>query len=1045
MSDYEFQPPMIEKQPDQHRGFNLSALAVRERPVTLFFLLATILAGVLAYLQLGRAEDPTFTIKVFTVIVAWPGATAQEMQDLVAEPLEKRMQELQYYHHVDTFTRPGLAALAVSLQDYTPPKDVPEQFYQGRKKIQDESTKLPSGVLTPVLNDEYTDVVFAVYAVKAKGLPLRLLTREAETLRQDLLHVDGVKKVTILGEQPERIFVEFSYNRVATLGVKAQDIFDALVRQNAVTPAGSIDTQNQQVYIRLDGALNDLQKIRDTPIVGNGKTLKLSDVANVERGYEDPASFLVRHNGEPAMMLDVVMKDQFNGLDLGKSLEQEQKKLQQNLPLGITFSKVIDQSEVIKNAVDEFQLKFLVALLVVTIVSLASLGWRVGIVVAAAVPLTLSATLVVMLISGISLDRISLGALILALGLLVDDAIIAIETMVVKMEEGWDRVKAAGYAWSHTAAPMLSGTLVTIIGLMPIGFARSGAGEYVRNLFWVVCIALLTSWIVAVTFTPYLGVKLLPNIAPIRGGYAAIYETPRYDKFRSVIVWAVKHKFIVAGAVVGLFFLAVIGMGFVEQQFFPNSDRPEMLVDVTLPQGSSIEATSASVDKIEQWLKQQKESQIVTSYTGGGAPRFYLAYNPELPEPNFAKLIVSTSGKAARERLLSRFRERLAAGLVPEARVRASRFVFGPYSPWPLAFRVSGPDMATVRAISEQVLTVMQKDAHTRQANEDWGERAPTVHLVLDQDRLRLMGLSSSDVAQQMQFLLTGVPLTQVREDIRTVDVVARTSGDNRLDPVKLMDMTLTNSAGRSIPLSQIGKVEVREEDPILKRRDRVPVITVQCDIDEALQPPAVSAELTKRLQPIIDKLPDGYAITAGASNEDSGKANAALLAVFPVMIVCMLVVIIIQVRSLSALAMTVLTAPLGLVGVVPILLLFHQPFGFDAILGLIALAGILMRNTLILIGQIKTNREEGLDSFHALVEATVQRSRPVVLTALAAVLAFIPLTLSVFWGSLAFTLIGGTAVGTVLTLVFLPALYSIWFRVKPSAKHHSSTELAAQ
>jgi multidrug efflux pump subunit AcrB len=1043
MSDFDFQPPKIEKQPGEKGGFNLSALAVRERPVTLFFLLATILAGVFAYLQLGRAEDPTFTIKVFTVIAAWPGATAQEMQDLVAEPLEKRMQELQYYHHVDTFTRPGLAALAVTLQDYTPPKDVPEQFYQGRKKIQDESSRLPTGVLTPVLNDEYTDVVFAVYAVKAKDLPLRLLTREAETLRQDLLHVDGVKKVSILGEQPERIFVEFSYDRIATLGVKAQDIFDALVRQNAVTPAGSIDTQNQQVYIRLDGALNNLEKIRDTPIVANGKTLKLSDLANVKRGFEDPASFLVRHNGEPAMMLDVVVKEQFNGLDLGKSLEQEQKKLQQHLPVGITFSKVIDQSEVIKKAVDEFQLKFLVALLVVTIVSLASLGWRVGIVVAAAVPLTLSATLVVMLIAGISLDRISLGALILALGLLVDDAIIAIETMVVKMEEGWDRVKAAGYAWSHTAAPMLSGTLVTIIGLMPIGFAKSGAGEYVRNLFWVVCIALLTSWIVAVTFTPYLGVKLLPNIAPMEGGYAAIYETRRYNKFRSVIVWAVKHKFIVAGTVVGLFFLAVFGMGFVEQQFFPNSDRPEMLVDVTLPQGSSIEATSASVDKIEKWLKQQKEAQIVTSYTGGGAPRFYLAYNPELPEANFGKLIVSTPDKAERERLLSRFRQKLAAGLVPEARVRASRFVFGPYSPWPLAFRVSGPDMAKVRAISGQVLAVMQKDSHTRQANEDWGERAPTVHFVLDQDRLRLLGLSSTDVGQQIQFLLTGVPVTQVREDIRTVDVVARTSGDNRLDPVKLMNMTLTNRDGRSIPLSQIGKVEVREEDPILKRRDRVPVITVQCDIDEALQPPAVSAELTKSLQPIIDKLPDGYAITPGANMEDSGKANAALAAVFPIMIVCMLVVIILQVRSLSALAMTVLTAPLGLVGVVPILLLFHQPFGFDAILGLIALAGILMRNTLILIGQIKTNREEGLDSFHALVEATVQRSRPVVLTALAAVLAFIPLTLSVFWGSLAFTLIGGTAVGTVLTLVFLPALYSIWFRVRPSAKRHSSPELA--
>src|SRR5260370_5345293 len=520
------QEPAVEKKPAGVHGLNLSALAVRERSVTLFFLLAIIIAGAVAYLTLGRAEDPTFTIKVFTVAAAWPGATAQEMQDLVADPLEKRMQELQYFYHVDSYTRPGLAFLIVSLQDYTPPKDVPEQFYQGRKKIQDESSKLPRGVLTPVLNDEYTDVIFAVYAVKAKGLPLRLLTREAETLRQDLLQVDGVKKVNILGEQPERIFVEFSYDRIATLGVKAQDIFDALIRQNAVTPAGSIDTQNQQVYIRLDGALDDLQKIRDTPIVANRKTLKLSDVANVERGYEDPASFLVRHNGEPAMMLDVVMKERFNGLDLGKSLEQEQKKLQQNLPVWITFSKVIDQSDVIKDAVDEFQLKFFVALLVVTIVSLASMGWRVGIVVAAAVPLTLSATLVVMLIAGISLDRISLGALILALGLLVDDAIIAIETMVVKMEEGWDRVKPAGYAWSHTAAPMLSGTLVTIIGLMPIGFAKSGVGEYVGNLFWVVCIALLTSWIVAVTFTPYLGVKLLPNIEPMEGGYEAIYETP---------------------------------------------------------------------------------------------------------------------------------------------------------------------------------------------------------------------------------------------------------------------------------------------------------------------------------------------------------------------------------------------------------------------------------------------------------------------------------------------------------------------------------------
>ena len=638
-----------------------------------------------------------------------------------------------------------------------------------------------------------------------------------------------------------------------------------------------------------------------------------------------------------------------------------------------------------------------------------------------------------MLATGKGLDRISLGALILSLGLLVDDAIIAIETMVVKLEEGWDRIKAASYAWSHTAAPMLAGTLVTIIGLMPVGFAQSSAGEYCRNLFWVVCIALLASWVVAVTFTPYLGVKLLPNIPPMEGGYAAIYETPNYQRLRRLIVWSVEHKFHVAGAVVLVFFAAVLGMGLVKQQFFPNSDRPEVIVEVTLPQGSSIETTKASVIKIENWLKPQPEAKIISSYIGGGAPRFFVAYNPELPDPNFAKMIILTPDAKARDKLIFRLREQVAAGLASEARVRVTRFVFGPPSPWPIAFRVMGPDPAQVRFIADQVLAKAQANPHARQANEDWTERAPTAHFVLYQDRLRLIGLSSSDASQQIQFLLTGVPVTQVREDIRTVDVVARTLGPNRLDPTKLLNMTLTNSDGRLIPLSQVGSVEIREEDPILKRRDRLPTITVQSELDDALQPPQVTAEIAKAIQPIIDKLPDGYKIEVGGNAEESVKANTALAKVFPIMIVCMLVVIIFQVRSLPALAMTVLTAPLGLVGVVPTLLIFHQPFGFNAILGLIALAGILMRNTLILIGQIKTNHEEGLDTFHAVVEATVQRSRPVVLTALAAVLAFIPLTFSVFWGSLAYTLIGGTAVGTVLTLVFLPALYSIWFKTRPT------------
>jgi multidrug efflux pump subunit AcrB len=1033
LQEYNVPGPQVRERAEK-QFLNLSALAVREKAITLFLLIAIAAAGVFAFLKLGRAEDPSFTIKVFTVSAVWPGATAQEMQDLVAEPLEKRMQELRDYDRVETFTRPGLALMTVTLKDNTPPKEVPEEFYQARKKLGDEAHNLPQGVFGPFINDEYSDVTFALYSVEAPGLPLRQLTREAEVLRQRILQIPGVKKIDIVGERPERIFVEFSYPRLATLGVSARDIFDALVHENAVTPSGSIDTKAQEVYIRLDGALDDLQKIRDTPIVAGGRTLKLSDVADVKRGYEDPATFLIRHNGQPALLLSIVMKEGWNGLDLGKALEAEQEKISADLPAGITFSKVTDQAVNIREAVDEFMLKFFVALAVVMIVSFISLGWREGIIVAAAVPLTLAGVFVVMLGTGRVFDRVTLGALILGLGLLVDDAIISIEIMVVKMEEGWDRVRAAGYAWSHTAAPMLAGTLVTIIGLMPVGFAQSSAGEYAGNIFWVVGFALLASWIVAVTFTPYLGVQLLPEIKALPGGHAAIYATPGYEKLRRVIAWAVHRKALVACIVISIFIAAVVGMGFIRQQFFPQSDRPELLVEMTLPQGTSIDTTNASSKRVEDWLRQQPEAKIVTTYVGQGAPRFFFSYNPELPNPNFAKIVVLTASEKDRDRLKLRLRERVQQGLAPEARVRASQLVFGPYSPWPVAFRVMGPDLEKDRAIAAQVQAVMLENPHTRQVNLDWGERAPSVHFVLDQARLQLIGLTSQEAAEQIQFLLTGAPVTQVREDIRTVEVVARSAGKDRFDPRKLNDMTLMNRSGKAIPLRQAGHIEIRPEEPILKRHDRLPTITVESDIDESLQPPQVSTEIQKSIQPIIASLPEGYKIEMGANIEEAGKANRALAKVFPIMIVLMLTVIIFQVRSFSAMFMVALTAPLGLAGVVPTLLLFHQPFGFNAILGLIALAGILMRNTLILIGQIKTNQEEGLDSYHAVVEATVQRSRPVILTALAAVLAFIPLTFSVFWGSMAYTLIGGTAVGTVLTLVFLPALYSIWFGVKPTA-----------
>lgn len=1015
--------------------FNLSALAVRERSVTLFLIILVTISGILSFFGLGRAEDPPFTVKQMTAIAVWPGATAQEIQDQVAEPLEKRLQELKWYDRTETYTRPGMAFITLSLQDNTPPSEVQEEFYQARKKLGDESRNLPAGVTGPMINDEFADVTFALFALKAKGEPQRLLVRDAETMRQKLLHVPGVKKVNIIGEQAERIYISFSHERLATLGLSPQDIFNALNNQNVLTAAGSIETRGAQIFIRLDGAFDTLRKIRDTPFIAQGKTLKLSDVATVERGYEDPPVLQIRNQHEPALLLGIVMREGWNGLALGKALDAETTRINDGLPLGMTLTKVTDQSVNIRSSVDEFMIKFFVALLVVMVVCFVSMGWRVGVVVAAAVPLTLAVVFLVMEASGINFDRITLGSLILALGLLVDDAIIAIEMMVVKMEEGYDRIKASAYAWSHTAAPMLAGTLVTAIGFMPNGFAQSTAGEYTSNMFWIVGLALIASWVVAVVFTPYLGVKMLPDMPKVEGGHVAIYGTPRYNRFRRLLTRVIARKWIVAGSVVAIFILAILGMGLVKKQFFPTSDRPEVLVEVQMPYGTSIEQTSAAAAKIEDWLKKQPEANIVTSYIGQGSPRFYLAMAPELPDPSFAKIVVLTDSPASREALKLRLRKAVAEGLASEARVRVTQLVFGPYSPFPVAWRVTGPDVDTLRGIADKVKGVLEASPMMRTVNTDWGTRVPTQHFTLDQDRLQATGLTSNAVAQQLQFLLSGVPITSVREDIRAVQVIGRAAGDIRLDPAKIAGFTLVGNAGQRIPLSQIGDVEVRMEDPLLRRRDRTPTITVRGDIDESLQPPDVSTAIMKQLQPIVDSLPPGYRIEMAGSIEESGKATRAMLPLFPIMIALTLLIIILQVRSMSAMVMVFLTAPLGLIGVVPTLLLFNQPFGINALVGLIALSGILMRNTLILIGQIDHNQKEGLDPFHAVVEATVQRARPVLLTALAAVLAFIPLTHSVFWETLAWTLIGGTLGGTIITLVFLPAMYAIWFRIRPATQ----------
>jgi len=1013
--------------------FNLSAFAVRERAITLFTIIAIMVAGGFAFLYLGRAEDPGFTVKTLTVSAVWPGATAQEMQEQVGDRLEKRLQELEFYDRAETAAYPGMLLMKLYLQDFTPPDDVPDEFYQARKKLSDEKIHLPQGVIGPIVNDEYSDVYFAMYALAAKGFPHRQLVLEAEALRQRLSRVDGVEKVTLLGEQDPKIYVEISYKRLATLGVTAFDLFRALETQNDVTPSGFVDTAGPRVYLRLDGSINGVEAVKAIPVASGRKLLKIGDVAEVIRGYEDPATKQIRHQGEPSIILALVMKKGFNGLTLGKLLNAEEAAIHKELPVGLVLSKVSDQSHVIAEAIDEFMIKFVVALGVVMVVSLATLGFRVGIVVAAAVPLTLAAVFVIMLLTGKDFDRITLGALILSLGLLVDDAIIAIEMMVVKMEEGLDRIQAATFAWTSTANPMLFGTLVTIAGFLPVGFAESTAGEYAGNIFWVVAFSLLTSWFVAVLFTPYLGVKLLPDIKPIPGGHDAIYATPNYQRFRRIVRRVVDHKWAAAGVTIALFMLSVAGMGSVENQFFPNSDRPELTVEVNLPPGSAFAATDRTVKNLEKTIMAEPEAQAVTSYIGQGMPRFILPTNPELPNPAYAQMVVQTEGPAARDALKPKLRNLIAQGAFPEARVRVKQFVFGPPVPFPVLFRVMGPDESELRRIARDVRDVMAENPNLRDVHLDWGERTPSQGLILDQDRLRLLGLTPQETGLQLQAILNGVPTTQMREGIRSVDVVVRAPGSERHSLENIANVALTTRDGRSIPLSQIAHFESRMEDALLKRYNREPYIAVQGDVVDGVQPPDVTAQILPKLKNLKATLPTGYRIETGGSVEESKKANTALGLLFPPMALLMLIFIMLQVRSFATMFMVFATAPLGLVGAVPTLLIFHQAFGFNAILGLIGLAGIIMRNTLILVDQIRHDQTAGLSDYEAIVESTVRRARPVVLTAVAAMLAFIPLTFSSFWGSLAYVLIGGVGVGTILTLLFLPALYAIWFKVKPT------------
>ncbi|MEQ8183506.1 efflux RND transporter permease subunit [Marinobacter salarius] len=1005
---------------------NLSALAVRERSVTLFFLLLSVVTGFYAFSSLGRAEDPAFTVRAMVVSVAWPGATPEVLQNQVVDRLEKQIQEVAYTDTIETTIRPGQAAMVIRFQDSTPSEKVPDLFYQVRKRMLDERSNLPRGVIGPIVNDDFADVYFSLLALTAPGMPMRELTREAESIRDRLQRLPGLQKAQLLAERPERVYLEFDQDRLNNLGLSAEEVLQAIEANNRLQPLGFVDLAGPRVYVRSNIDLSDLERLTSVPLRIGDQLITVSDLAEVRLGYEDPLSYIVRSNGEDAILLGVVMRAGENGLEFGERLREFVSAEQGRLPLGMSIQTLTDQAEAITQAVDLFQVKFLVALVVVMGVSILAIGLRAGLVVGIAIPVTLGLTFLLMKMAGINLDRITLGALIIALGLLVDDAIIAIEMMIVKMESGWDRVPAASHAWSVTAAPMLFGTLVTVAGFVPIGFAQSGVGEYTGNIFWVLAFSLLISWVVAVTFTPYLGVKLLPDYTGHTG--QDLYQSAFYQRLRGVITACVQYRKTVVFITVGLLTISAFGMATqVQKQFFPSSDRPEVLISVYAPQGSAIATTDQSVRRLEAILMDMPEVKSLSAYIGAGAPRFFVSANPEQPDPAFAKLIAIGQDVEGRDRIISALETRIAAGEFPEARVRVTRLLYGPPVVWPVSFRVLGPESDQLREIAHQIRTLMTGHPNIVMPHLEWDERVPTLYLDMDPENLGWMGLTPAEVARQLQFQLRGVAVTELRQGIRSVQLVARNARGEVIMPE---DLEIKTRDGRKLSVQQLGKWQVRYEDPVIKRYNRDPFLAVQADVEGA-QPPDVTKEIWSAMTALREQLPEGYRIEIGGTVEQSAKANASIQTLQPVMLALMLIFIMLQMRSFIGTLTVLATAPLGLIGAVLALLLFNQPFGFTALLGLIGLGGILMRNTMILTQQVQDNFKAGMAAREAVIEAAVQRARPVVLTALAAVLAFVPLTFDLFWGPLAYVLIGGVAVGTLITLLFVPALYALWFRLK--------------
>src|SRR5271166_3996331 len=1012
-------------------GFNLSAWGIKHPQLIVFLILAIGLAGAFAYARLGRAEDPAFTIKVAVVTAQWPGATTEEMQSQVADRIEKKLQELPWIDRIDTYSKPSFSAISLSFRDSTPPRDVPLLFLMLRKKMADVLPDLPAGVIGPSVNDDFGDVDSVLYTITGDGASYAQLKDVAEAFRKRLQRVPDVTKVDLYGDQPERIFVEFSHAKLATLGVPLQAVFDSIGKQNALSPAGEFQTDAQRLPVRVTGAQQGAEAVAETPVFAGGQTFRLGDVAKVTHGYEAPPSFLIRAQGQPALEVGVVMQKGGNILALGKALDATLADFETELPRGVTISRIADQPQVVDRAVGEFTRSFVEALAIVLAVSFLSLGWRAGFVVATSVPLVLAIVFIAMAFLGLDLQRVTLGALIIALGLLVDDAIIATEMIVVKLEQGWDRERAASFAWTSTAFPMLTGTLVTAAGFLPIGLANSAVGEYTGGIFWIVGIALVASWFVAVLFTSYLGFKLLPNYAR---GHArnenAIYATPFYRAFRRALEFCVSHPIVVIAVAAGLLGLGLSQFSKVQQQFFPLSERPELFFELRLAEGSSIQATEAAVKEAERLIARDADAQSYTSYIGKSSPRFWLGLQPVQPNESFAQIVVVARDVEARERIKARIEAAVAKGALSAARVRLDRFNFGPPVGFPVQFRVVGPQLDVVREAAGRVRDVMRADPRLIDPHLNWGEKMPSLRLEVDQARARALGLTPQDIAQTLQTLVGGATVTTLRVGEEQVEVVARAVPSERAALDRLEDLTIATREGAPVPVGQVARVIRTTEDPIVWRKDREVVVTALADVVDGVQPPDVSRSLWPELASIRDSLPPGARIEMGGAIEESQKGTGSIFILFPVMILAMLTLLMIQMQSFSRLAMVFFTAPLGIVGASLALSLAGQPFGFVALLGLIALAGMDMRNTVILIDQIETDvRERGLARREAIVFSTMRRARPVALTALAAILAMIPLSHSAFWGPMAFTIMGGLSVATFLTLFLLPSIYALWHR----------------